>query len=445
MKRKLLMVGMGVSIGLGSLLTAMPNTALAIQTNEKLENEKKEVQEKKSELESEISQKENAIGEIKQQKVGVEQEIKRLDFAVNDTRSKIESTKAQIQETKEEIERLEAEMKVLEERIQKRDELIKERMRSLQQSGGVVSYVDVLLGAKSFNDFINRISAVSAFVQADREIMKEHEADIKLLEANKAEVHSLLAQQEDQLKELDRLEVQLQAQIKEQNKVMAQLEAEEQKMHEELHSLEDVGELLAAQEKAIQMEINAWNQRQAELEEQRRKAEEERIRSEEERKKAEAEGKTPPPLPDAPPPVVNNGSFMNPTTGRLTSGFGMRWGKMHFGIDIGKGGRVGNVLIYAAASGTITRSRLESSYGNVIMITHYINGRQMTTVYAHLDQRFVNQYDRVEQGQLIGFMGNTGDSTGPHLHFEIYDGPYSPTQYSGGHSNAVNPLQYVSF
>lgn len=429
------MVGVGISIGLGSLLTAMPNTALAIQKNEQLENEKKEVQEKKSELESEITQKEEKIGEIKQQKVGVEQEIKRLDAAVSETRSKIDGTKAQIQETKEEIERLEAEMKILEERIHKRDELIKERMRSLQQSGGVVSYVDVLLGAKSFNDFINRVSAVSTFVQADREIMKEHESDIKQLEENKEEVKTLLAQQEDQLKELDRLEVQLQGQIQEQNKVMAQLEVEEQKMHEELHALEDVGELLASQEKAIQMEINAWNQKQKELEEQRRKAEEER-------KKAEAEGTTPPPPP---PPVVNNGAFINPTTGRLTSRFEMRWGKMHFGIDIGKGGRVGNVPIYAAASGTITRSRLESSYGNVIMITHYINGRQMTTVYAHLDQRFVSQYDRVEQGQLIGYMGNTGDSTGPHLHFEIYDGPYSPTQYSGGHSNAVNPLLYVSY
>ncbi|MEH7234571.1 murein hydrolase activator EnvC family protein [Bacillus sp. JJ1562] len=445
MKGKLLMIGIGISIGLGSLLTAMPNPALATQKNEELENEKKEVQEKKSELDSEIIQKEDAIGEIKKQKVGVEQEIKRLDVAVGDTRGKIDGTKAQIQETKDEIERLEAEMKVLEERIHKRDELIKERMRSLQQSGGVVSYVDVLLGAKSFNDFINRVSAVSTFVQADREIMKEHEADITQLEENKGEVKTLLVQQEEQLKELDRLEVQLQAQIQEQNKVMAQLEVEEQKMHEELHALEDVGELLAAQEKAIQMEIDAWNKRQAELEEQRRKAEEERQRAEEERKKAEAEGRTPPPLPQTPPPVINNGGFINPTTGRVTSEFGMRWGSMHFGIDIGKGGRPGNIPIYASAGGTVTRSRLESSYGNVIMITHYINGRQMTTVYAHLDQRFVGQYDRVEQGQLIGYMGNTGHSTGPHLHFEIYNGPYSPTQYSGGHSNAVNPRQYVSF
>ncbi len=434
------MIGVGISIGFGSLLTAMPTTALAIQKNEKLESEKKEVQEKKSELESEITQKEDAIGEIKQQKVGVEQELKQLDFAVGETRSKIDGKKAQIQETKEDIERLEAEMKVLEERIQKRDELIKERMRSLQQSGGVVSYVDVLLGAKSFNDFINRVSAVSTFVQADREIMKEHEADIKKLEENKEEVKTLLAQQEDQLKELDRLEVQLQAQIQEQNKVMAQLEVEEQQMHEELHELEDIGELLAAQEKAIQMEINSWNQRQKELEEQRIKEEEERKRIEEERKKAEAEGRTPPPLPPASSPVVNNGAFMNPTTGRLTSPFGMRGGKMHNGIDIGKGGRQGNVPIYASASGTVTRSNYSSSYGNVVIITHYINGRQMTTLYAHLDERFVTQYQQVNQGDLIGYMGNTGDSYGAHLHFEMYDG-----SYTASHSNAVNPLNYVSY
>lgn len=428
------MIGMGITMGLGSLLTPMPNTAFAVQKNVELEKEKEEVQKKKSELESEISQKEEALNEIKQQQTSVEQEIKRLDLAVSETRGKIDNTRAQIQETKEEIERLEAEMKVLEERIQKRDELIKERMRGFQQSGGVVSYVDVLLGAKSFNDFINRVSAVSTFVQADRDIMKEHEADIKLLEENKAEVKSLLAQQEEQLKELDRLEAQLQSQIQEQNKVMAQLEVQEQEMHDELHALEDVGELLASQEKAIQMEIEAWNRKQKELEEQRK-------REEEARKKAKEEGTTPPPVSA---PVVSNGAFTNPTTGRLTSRFGMRWGRMHYGIDIGKGGRA-SVPIYAAASGTVTRSRLENSYGNVIMITHYINGRQMTTVYAHLESRLVGQYDRVEKGQLIGYMGNTGHSTGPHLHFEIYDGPYSPSQYSGGPSNAVDPLKYVSF
>ncbi len=431
------MIGMGIAIGFGGLLTSMPNTVLAIQANEKLESEKKEVQEKKSEVESEITQKEDAISEIKGKQATVKEEINRLDVAVGETRSKIEGTKAQIQETTDEIERIEKEMEVLEDRIQKRDELLKDRMRTLQQSGGMVSYLDVLLGAKSFNDFINRVSAVSAFVQADKEIMTEHQADIKQLKDNQTEVKNLLALHEEQLKELDRLQVQLQAQIQEQNKVMAQLEVEEQEMHKELESLEDVGELLAAQEKAIQLEIAAWNKQQEELERQRQEAERQR-------KEAEAAGKTPPPPPAA-PPVVNNGAFINPTTGRLTSGFGMRGGSMHFGIDIGKGGRPGNIPIYAAAGGTVTRSRLESSYGNVIMITHYINGRQMTTVYAHLQERFVGQYDRVEQGTLIGYMGNTGHSTGPHLHFEIYDGPYSPTQYSGGHSNAVNPLNYVSF
>lgn len=425
------MVWVGISIGLGSLLIPMPDTALAVQENEKLENEKKEIQGKKSELESEISQKEGTLNDIKQQQDTVKDEINRLDVAVGETRGKIENTKAQVQERKEEIELLEAEMKVLEERIQKRDELIKERMRSLQQSGGVVAYVDVLLGAKTFNDFINRISAVSAFVQADREIMNEHETDVKQLEANKDEVKVLLAKQEAQLKELDQLEIQLKAQIQEQNKVMAQLEVEEQKMHDELHELENIGELLAAQEKAIQMEIEAWNKRQKELEEQQRRAEEER-------KKAEAEGSTPP--PSSPPPVVDNGAFMNPATGRLTSGFGMRWGRMHYGIDIGKGGRQGNVPIYAAASGTVTRSNFSSSYGNIVIITHYINGRQMTTLYAHLQERFVGQYDQVKKGDLIGYMGNTGDSKGPHLHFEIYDGPYQAS-----HSNAVDPLRYVSY
>ncbi|MFS0863105.1 murein hydrolase activator EnvC family protein [Fredinandcohnia sp. 179-A 10B2 NHS] len=426
MKRKFLILGIGVMMGFGSILSTTPSTVQAIEKNTELEKEKQEVEQKKSSVESEIEDKKDAISEIQAEQSSVEKEIKRLDFAVSETRNKIEGKKAQIQETGEEIERIKEEMKVLEERIEKRDELLKERMRTLQQSGGMVSYLDVLFGAKSFTDFINRINAVSTFVQADRDIIKEHQADIALLEENRIEVEDLLAEQKTQLAELDSLEVQLKGQIEEQNKVMAQLEEQEEHMHDELQALEDVGELLAAQEKAIKLEIDAWNRKQKELEEQR--------------KKAEQEGKTPPPTT-----IVNNGIFINPATGPLTSTMGMRWGRMHFGIDIGKAGRTGNVPILAAASGTVTRSRLEGSYGNVIMITHYINGQQYTTVYAHLQERHVGQYDRVEQGQVIGYMGNTGRSTGPHLHFEIYEGPYTPTQYSGGHSNAVNPLKYVSY
>lgn len=425
MKRKLLICASGALIVFGGLSIPMSDPVLAFQKNTELEKEKQEVQEKKSNVESEISEKKDAINEVNQEISNVEKEIKELNIAVSEIKSKIENKKTQIKETGEEIERIEKEMVILEERIEERDKLVKERLRTLQESGGAVKFLDVLFGAKNFNDFINRLSAVSTLLQADEDIINEHQKDITLLEENQIEVKNLLAERESQLTELDNLESQLKVQIEAQNKKMEQLKVVEEEMHSDLKALEDVDELLAAQEKAIQLEIDAWNRNQSGQDKQQNNV--------------TTSGET------SAAPVVSNGVFMNPTTGRLTSQFGMRYGSMHFGIDIGKGGRPGNIPIVAAASGTVSRSRLESSYGNVIMITHYINGKQMTTVYAHMQERFVNQYDRVEKGQLIGYMGNTGDSTGPHLHFEIYEGPYSPTQYRGGPSNAVNPLKYVNF
>ncbi|WP_244404819.1 M23 family metallopeptidase [Saccharococcus caldoxylosilyticus] len=83
----------------------------------------------------------------------------------------------------------------------------------------------------------------------------------------------------------------------------------------------------------------------------------------------------------------------------------------------------GDVPVVAAASGTVSKSYYSDSYGNVVFIRHTINGTQYETVYAHLRSRAVSEGQTVSQGQFIGYMGNTGESFGQHLHFEIHK-PY---------------------
>lgn len=136
------------------------------------------------------------------------------------------------------------------------------------------------------------------------------------------------------------------------------------------------------------------------------------------------------------PLPVDDGTFTTPTVGRITSQYGPRWGVQHYGLDMAKKGP--NIPIIAAADGVVSRSRRESSYGNVVFIKHDINGNTFETVYAHMSERKVAVGQTVEKGQLIGYMGNTGNSTGQHLHFEIHR-PF----YKYKPSNSVNPLLYI--
>ena len=103
-----------------------------------------------------------------------------------------------------------------------------------------------------------------------------------------------------------------------------------------------------------------------------------------------------------------------PTTGKFTSPFGQRWGRLHKGLDISNNT---GTKIYAAGNGVVKESKYSYSYGNYVLIEHK-NG--FMTRYAHLSKRLVKQGQEVSQGELIGLMGNTGTSYGSHLHYEIY-------------------------
>ncbi len=120
--------------------------------------------------------------------------------------------------------------------------------------------------------------------------------------------------------------------------------------------------------------------------------------------------------------------FINPTTGVLTSAFGERWGRQHNGIDIGADT---DTMIYAAADGIVTYAGEMSGYGNYIVIDHQ-NGYE--TAYAHCNAIFVSLNQHVKKGESIAHVGSTGNSTGPHLHFEIKsNGEY------------LDPLEFVVY
>ncbi|HET7488800.1 MAG TPA: M23 family metallopeptidase [Acidimicrobiales bacterium] len=115
-----------------------------------------------------------------------------------------------------------------------------------------------------------------------------------------------------------------------------------------------------------------------------------------------------------------------PIRGSVTSGFGFRWGRLHAGIDIGAGT---GTPIHAAKAGTVIFSGQMNGYGNVVIIDH---GGGLSTLYAHQSRLGTSDGARVDKGEVIGYVGSTGHSTGPHLHFE--------TRVSG---NPQNPIRFL--
>jgi murein DD-endopeptidase MepM/ murein hydrolase activator NlpD len=109
---------------------------------------------------------------------------------------------------------------------------------------------------------------------------------------------------------------------------------------------------------------------------------------------------------------IGRGGCIWPIRGPVTSEFGNRWGRLHAGIDIGA--RIGTPIA-AAKAGRVVFSGQQSGYGNVVVIDH---GGGFTTLYGHQSRLAASVGDNVSQGQVIGYSGNTGHSTGPHLHFE---------------------------
>lgn len=128
------------------------------------------------------------------------------------------------------------------------------------------------------------------------------------------------------------------------------------------------------------------------------------------------------------PKTMAYGNFVNPTRGRVSSRFGYRWGRKHTGVDLANSS---GTSIKAADGGRVTFAGWKSGYGKLVIVNHE-NGYQ--TYYAHCSKLLVSKGSRVFRGQEIAKMGNTGRSTGPHLHFEV-------------RKNGVpqNPLGYVSY
>ncbi|MFX3625227.1 MAG: murein hydrolase activator EnvC [Ectobacillus sp.] len=386
-------------------------------------------QDKLNSIQSQLQGKQQELQDKQQQKTSLEQEIQslqhkldELNAAISKNEQDLNAVKEEIRQTEEEIEKKKQHIAYLQEQIEKREEIIKQRLQAIQEQPRTNLITDVVINAKNIADLLQNLYSVNLILNSDNDILEEQVRDQKTVEAEKQAVESKESDLKKYEDTLQKKQEELAANEEQQKSVLNELHAKLSQTESEIESAEEAQAILQAQRQAVQQAIEA----------------EKRAAAEAASRQAAKRASNPSPLTNAvnsAPPAINAGGFIKPAAGYYSSGFGHREGGMHYGLDIAAGG---TVPIVAAADGVVIRSDFSSSYGNVIYISHRINGKTYTTVYAHLSSRSVSNGQTVKQGQQIGFMGNTGQSHGQHLHFELHVGEWTSSK-----SNAVDPKPYL--
>ncbi|MEH7385017.1 NlpC/P60 family protein [Bacillus sp. JJ1521] len=186
-----------------------------------------------SSLQGDLSETQNALKELNSQ-------IAKVDQAIEENKKMIAQTEAEIKKSEEQVHTLQAEIDQLNKEIEARNEILKERARMMQESGGTISYLDVIFGAQNFSDFINRVSAVSTIMQADQKIIDDQAQAINLVKEKQDTIQETLTALQDKKEELVAMQGQIEDQKVQNDAAKAALKSKEQK------TLADIEEVRAS-------------------------------------------------------------------------------------------------------------------------------------------------------------------------------------------------------
>ncbi len=397
-------------------------------TLSELEQLKQRNEETKSDLYLKMNEKTTTIDQNYTKLQNIMTQLTELTNKIYEMEFYLAEVQGEVDQRKSEIVELNDRIKTLETKMAQRLELLTVRVRAIQLNGGAVDYVDVIVGAHSFSDFIDRFSAVNTLLAADRVILLQQAEDSSRLAEQKNTIETMLKEQQKRQEALKQLNDSIVTQKAKQDELVKHLETEQQRLAEEQK------ELTTQFEKELELSIQLENEI---IEEQQRLAEIAKKEQQDRRQKASEQQLASTPLTYS--AKMLDSPFIKPATGRHTSGFGKRdigaGAETHLGYDIAN---ATGTSVVAAADGYVSFAGTMGGYGNVVIVTHVLNGQTHATVYAHLNSLSVTKNQFVLQGQSLGGMGNTGRSTGTHVHFEVHIG-----QWNGARSNAVDPSRYI--
>ncbi|WP_376740256.1 murein hydrolase activator EnvC family protein [Listeria booriae] len=437
------------------LFSGAPVNVLAADLNE-LQKQQQELQQQKANIDESIHEKEHEVSVLESKQVSAAAELEALVKSITETNAKLQKQQQEVAVTNAEVTKLKGEIKELQNNIQERFDLLKDRARAIQVNGNSQAYVNVILASDNFSDFIDRATMVTTLVSADKDIMAEQKKDENKLSSKQKETETKLASLKKLATEIALSKNNLESQKSQKDELILAIAAEKDLTQQQKNDLLSKQGALSADEQKVAGNIQAEKDRQAQVALElaaARKASAERAAKEAAAKAATAKAssktitrtETPAEQPSETVsiPSISSGSstgmFIKPAAGILTSGFSDRTNPVtgqhesHKGQDIAAGG---SVPIYAAAGGTVVFSGFGApgsgygGYGYVVEIDH---GNGYQTLYGHMRAGSLQVVagQSVAQGQGIGIMGSTGQSTGQHLHFEIHKNgvPVDPTPY----------------
>jgi peptidoglycan DL-endopeptidase CwlO len=192
-------------------------------------NKKHEViDEQRSRIQLEILKGNVELNQVKEEIKQINEQISRVEQAIIDNNNIIIETENKIKASQMEIEKLESEIETLNEKVKKRNEILKKRALTFQESGGKVNYLDVLLGASSFKDFVGRVGAVASFVEADQTLIEQHEIDKEDIKKKQDHVQDKLSELQSMKVELEGMQTQILEQRQQNEWLRLELKKKEQ-------------------------------------------------------------------------------------------------------------------------------------------------------------------------------------------------------------------------
>lgn len=251
--KKLVVMNLAVMIGLGSSF-AIPSAKAETAS---------EIQQERSQVQANIQNAEQELKKVQDELARLNEQAKTVDQAISENNKKMKEIEAQITAANAEISKLETEIADLEETIKNRTEILKQRAISYQHSGGNVDYLEVLVGSSSFGDFVNRAIAVGKIVEADSELLEQHEADQKSVKEKQAAKVKKLEELTDMKAEIEGIQETVREQKKQNDDLKAKLKDEESAKALAKQSLEQKDQSLALQESTLKAAEEAAKAAQA--------------------------------------------------------------------------------------------------------------------------------------------------------------------------------------